>query len=128
MTTAGDDLRAQLQAAARWLLSQPPIDWHRMMTSDLPAISPEHAQRLTVAAGAAIIYPLAARFEAARDREGLVMPSQAEMLAGAFIAIMGAMQDVSYATQLPKHLMADEMIDVLLDGIRPRVPVTPMGE
>ena len=56
------------------------------------------------------------------------MPSQVEMLAGAFIAIMGAMHDVSYATQLPKDLMADQMIDILLDGIRPRPSVTNPGE
>lgn len=128
MDAAGDDLRAQLQAAARWFLSQPPIDWHRMMTSDMPAIGKEHAQRLTVAAGDAIIRPLVTRLEAARAREGLEMPRQAEMLAGAFIAIMGAMHDVSYSTQLPKDVMADQMIDILLDGIRPRPSVTNPGE
>lgn len=128
LDAAGEDLRAQLQAAARWFLSQPAIDWHRMMTSDMPAIGEEQARRLGQVAGDAIIRPLAVRFEAARTREGLSMPPQSEMLAGAFVAIMGAMHDAHTYTPLPKEPMADQMIDILLDGIRPRPSHAPIGE
>jgi len=41
---AGPDLSDQLQAAAKWLLSQPPIHLSRILTSDLPTLSTEEVR------------------------------------------------------------------------------------
>jgi AcrR family transcriptional regulator len=46
LTAAGDSLRGKLMAVAQWLFSQPPMDFGRMMHSDLPALSAEQARRL----------------------------------------------------------------------------------
>lgn len=120
MAEAGSDLQAQLKAAAGWLLSQPPIDWPRMMRSDMPAISPAQAARLTQAAGAALMQPLQRAFVEAGQRERLTMP-QPEILAGSFLIIISALHDTQRFTNLPKEELANSIIQVFLNGIRPRV-------
>ncbi|NJM41317.1 MAG: TetR/AcrR family transcriptional regulator [Anaerolineae bacterium] len=50
LAQAGPDLRAQLKAASRWMLSQPPIDFTRMMLADMTAISKSASKRLSVSA------------------------------------------------------------------------------
>ena len=116
---AGPHLREQLQAAGRWLLSQPPIDWTRMMRSDMPAIGEAHAQRLTQAADAAVMRPIARCFEAARARHE-ARSNTPYVLAGMFVASIGAIHDVKQYAAQSYEALADEIIDVLLDGVRPR--------
>src|SRR5688500_2573667 len=55
IAAAEPDLRAQLHAAAGWLLSQPPMDLIRMTYSDMPAIAEAHAERLSWLAYGAMI-------------------------------------------------------------------------
>jgi TetR/AcrR family transcriptional regulator, cholesterol catabolism regulator len=43
---AEKDLRSQLQAAADWFLSQPPLKFLGMMQSDMPSLSEEAKQHL----------------------------------------------------------------------------------
>lgn len=119
LAAAPADLRGQLRAAAGWLLSQPPMDWGRMMRSDMPAIGETHARRLTQAADAAVMQPIARCFAAALPTaDGPV--NMAYLLAGMFVASVGALHDVQPFTQAPHQALADQMIAVLLDGVLPR--------
>lgn len=116
---AAPDLRRQLQAAARWLLAQPPIDLARMIRSDMPAISEVHARRLTQAALRSLVMPLERAFLASRSRGEHEMPYE-RLLAGSFLSIIEAIQVAERYSPVPQETMADAMIDVLLDGLRPR--------
>ena len=122
IAAAPADLRAQLRAAARWLLSQPPMDWGRMMRSDMPAIGEAHGRRLTQAADAAVMQPIARLFQTALQASGGPV-NTTYLLAGMFVASVGAIHDVQPFTQTPHQVLANKMIDVLLDGVLP--PSTP---
>jgi AcrR family transcriptional regulator len=122
---AGPDLRAQLRAAARWMLSQAPIDFMRMMLADMPALSPAAGTRLSRDAYTAFLQPLELAFTAAHARGEIRMISNPITLAGAFLAIV---QNAHAAPIRPEHTsqsradMIDELIDVLLDGLHPHLP------
>lgn len=122
---AGPDLRSQLRAAAQWMLSQPPIDFQHMMLADMPALSPDAGAMLGRDAYFAFLHPVEAAFSAAHRRGEIRMISNPITLAGAFLAIV---QNAHAAPIRPEHTtqsradMIDELIDVLLDGLRPRQP------
>ncbi|MFN8483915.1 MAG: TetR/AcrR family transcriptional regulator [Anaerolineae bacterium] len=119
IATAGPELRAQIKAAAHWLLSQPPMDWSRMMRTDMPAIAPEHAARLTNAAYEALLQPIAESL-ARSEYAGHLSPAQLNVFPGTFIAAISALHDVNYIVSIRKEDLADQIVDMLLDGIRPR--------
>ncbi|MBX6341840.1 MAG: TetR/AcrR family transcriptional regulator [Thermomicrobiaceae bacterium] len=116
---AAPDLRARLRAVARWLLAQPPVDLARLVRSDLPALSPEHEQRLVHATVWAILLPIQHAFREAREREGYRVPND-RLLAGTFLSIIESIQIAERFTDHSPERMADAMIDVLVDGLRPR--------
>ncbi len=65
ISQAGEELREQLRAAARWLLSQPAMNFARMLRSDMPAIRESEANRLRLIAYQSLIAPLEAAFRPA---------------------------------------------------------------
>ena len=113
------DLRAQLGSAATWLLSQPPINISRMMRADMPAISPETAQRVSLLMYNALLAPLRRCFENAASELRQPMPLP-DLLAGSFIGIIELLHDVEQFARMPRQQLADDMIDVLLMGVLPR--------
>ena len=118
---AGPDLKAQLQAVTRWMLSQPPIDFMRMMSSDMPSISKSSARRLTQAAYNAFLGPLDRAFLQAHQAGQIRMLSDPRILSGAFLAIVQNAHAVpidSRQNPTPKAAMVDELIDVLLLGLK----------
>jgi AcrR family transcriptional regulator len=120
---AGLDLRAQLRAAARWMLSQAPIDFMRMMLADMPALDARFGQQLSRDAYTAFLQPFEAAFSAAHQRGHIRMTSSPATLAGAFLAIVQsahAAPITTHHTTQSKESMIDELIDVLLDGLHPR--------
>lgn len=119
ISKAGPDLRTQLCAAADWLLSQPPMDLARMINADMPAISVEAARRLTMATYVAVIAPVRQCFALAASEFGAAMP-EAGLLAGSFVSIVEQLHSVQQYTSIPKQQLAYQMVDVLLDGVRPR--------
>lgn len=119
ITEAGDCLRDQLSRVAAYLLSQPPFDLARMIRSDMPAISEAQARRLTRIALDSLLVPIELACKAARDRGEHHMPHE-RLLAGSFLAIIETVQVSQRFTPLPAQKMADMMIDVLIDGLRPR--------
>ena len=117
------DLRAQLVSAGRWLLSQPPIDIPRMVRSDMPAISEEHARLLSRAALESLVVPLERAFREARERgevEFARVPLWERLLAGSFLAIVDNARVAEHFGRMPAQLMVESMIDVILNGLRPR--------
>jgi TetR/AcrR family transcriptional regulator, cholesterol catabolism regulator len=115
-----EDLEAQLQAIARWLLDQPPVDLARMVRSDMIEISEEDRRRLTMSALRSLVVPIEEVFGAGIERESLNRVHHNRLLASSFLAIVEAIQVSTRFAQRPAHFMADEMIGILLNGLRPR--------
>lgn len=109
-----NDLRAQLKAAADWLLSQPAMNFSRMMQSDMPAIGETHAERLRQTANDALFLPLRSLFEHVFPQT----PHRAGYMTGAFLSLVEGLQSLPLTfTSVPRQHMADFLIDVLLDGL-----------
>lgn len=117
---AGSDLRSQLHAASSWFISQPPIHFLSLMRTDMPALSEEQTQRLSLIAEQSIFEPIRQAFIAAQE-EGQIRDVKPNILAGFFLSVMDG---ISYASTLPetspRDVMASELVSVLLDGLRPQ--------
>jgi AcrR family transcriptional regulator len=114
------ELSAQLQAAAHWFNSQPPVKILGMFHADIPALTRDHVQHLETLARDAMYLPLRRAFVAAQERSE-IRPSHPDLLAGSFL---WRMDGLSYGqTRLgapPRSVMADDLISILMDGLRPR--------
>jgi AcrR family transcriptional regulator len=117
---AGSDLRAQLRAASHWFTSQPPINFLSLMHTDMPALSEEQTQRLSLIFRQCIFDPIRQAFVAAQE-QGQIRDVKPNILAGFFLSVMDG---INYASTLPdvspKDVMASEIVSVLLDGLRPQ--------
>ena len=123
MAQAGPDLRTELQAASRWMLSQPPIDFTRMMLADMTTISKNASRRLSHSAYAAFMAPFEKAFMGAFNAGQIRMISDPRILAGSMLAIIQSVHAVlleAHHTHASKESMVNEMVDVLLDGLRKR--------
>jgi AcrR family transcriptional regulator len=117
---AGDWWRDQLQGAAGWLLSQTLYDYRRMVRSDLPEIAQAEADMLAFEAYAALHQPLEEIFLRGAEQEGLLLPGPG-MMSGAFIAIIDGIQTIpERSVSTSRFDLANAMIDVLVNGLRPR--------
>lgn len=117
LAAAPDGLRARLRVASGVLLAQPPIDLARMVRSDMPAIAPEHARRLTALAFASLVLPLEGLFAAAQA-SGESRPADPRLLAGVFLAMLETVQVAEHFSGASPGAMASALIDVLIDGLR----------
>lgn len=117
---AAHDLAAQLRAVAHWFSSQPPVKMLGMLHADIPALSSDHVDHLQAMAREAMYLPLRRAFVAAQER-GEIRRTHPDLLAGSFLWLMDGL---SYGqTRLgapPRAVMADDLISVLMDGLRPR--------
>ena len=120
LRNSGADLRSQLCAVARWFGSQRPVKILGMFHADMPALSAEHVKLLGQSAQEAMYYPLRRVFVAAAER-GEIRPMHPDLLAGSFLWLMDGL---SYGeTRMgapPRNDMAEDLVSVLLDGLRPR--------
>lgn len=120
LAAAEAELSAQLQAAAHWFNSQPPVKILAMFHADIPALTREHIQHLETLARDAMYLPLRRAFVAAQERSE-IRPTHPDLLAGSFLWLMDGL---SYGqTRLgapPRSIMADDLISILMDGLRPR--------
>lgn len=120
---AATELEAQLKAAAQWFSSQPSMNLLGMMHADMPALSGGNHQQLNDLASRCLFQPLSTVFAGAAAR-GEIRPMQPDLLAGAFLALMDG---ISYSSEHqpgtpPRQVMAEAVITMLLDGLRPRAP------
>ena len=122
IAAGGAEIRPQLRGAARWLLSQPPMNLARMVRSDLPAIAPEHADRLIDASFRALLVPVDQALRAAQARGEIGSRWSPTLMAGTFVVAVEGLWDAGGGRPLPRtrEEMADELIDALLDGLRAR--------
>jgi AcrR family transcriptional regulator len=119
LAEAGPDLRAQLNAAAAWLLSQPAMNFARMIQSEIASVEGEARQRLTQQARQALIDPLQQAFLPATLARG-EGPMHAAMLAGAYLSMTEMVHVLPDDFGGPgKPAMIGYLIDVMLGGIIP---------
>jgi len=117
---ASTDIRSQLRAVADWLLSQPPMDLVRMVYSDMPSIDPEQADRLSRIAFETMLLPIEAILRSARE-QGVIEYEDLILAAGTFIGMIESLYAVPQREAMKsRQSMAYEMIDILLNGLRPR--------
>ncbi len=114
----GPALRPRLQAIAGWYGRQRPMNFMRMMTSDMPSLGEDEARSLAGPAHAALVAPVRDVFEAAATA-GETRAVDPDLMAGSFLALLDA---VAYAEGMgygdrDQVAMAHEMIDVLLEGL-----------
>jgi TetR/AcrR family transcriptional regulator, cholesterol catabolism regulator len=117
--SAPANLRAQMTAAAGWFMHQPPMNFARITRSDMPALAPEHAQRLSGLMYQALFGPLEEMFRRAHGREPL-RSTHFAMFAGMFLAHMEAAYNAERWARVPRTELAAFVIDTLLDGMRAR--------
>lgn len=119
---AGPDLKAQLVAMADWLLSQPPVNVVALAASSLQAVSEEEAYNTAERMYEGLMVPLVEAFRAAQERGETRAHPHPDLLAGVFVTAINGLLPVARAGSLPKPKedLAREVVDVLLDGIRPR--------
>jgi AcrR family transcriptional regulator len=114
------DLRDQLRAVAAWFSSQQPVKMLGMMHADMPSLSTAHTEQLAQMAHGALFQPIRSAFVAAADR-GEIRAMHPDLLAGSFLWLMDGL---SYGqTRIgapPRAAMAEDVISMLLDGLRPR--------
>lgn len=91
---AGDDLRDQIQAVAGWITSQPPMDLSRMMHADMPAIQPEHAERLMQSAYDALRLPITEALRQAREQVSI---TDYDMAALALVSVLQSVHNIPAA-------------------------------
>jgi AcrR family transcriptional regulator len=114
------DLRTQLRAVANWFSSQPPVKILGMFHADIPALSREHVQHLELMARNAMYLPLREAFVAAQARRE-IRPTHPDLLAGSFLWLMDGLSYGQTRLGAPaREVMADDLISVLMDGLRPR--------
>lgn len=122
LSIATPTLEAQLLALADWLVTQPPMDLLRMSFSDLPAISPERAERLSRLAYAALIGPVEHVLGQAQQRGEVAdhnLPMVAGLLLGTIQSLFAAPASI-VGSPVQLRAMAHKAVRVLLVGLLPR--------
>jgi len=121
IAAAGPDLRARLRAVSSWYGTQRPLNFLRMMTSDMPSLGDDEAQALAAPAYAALMRPIRDVFADAAEA-GATLPRDPDLLAGSFLAVLDAVdfaESRAYGSA-DRVEMAHTMVDVLLDGLTVR--------
>ncbi len=117
---AGPEVRSRLRAAAAWLLAHPPMDLVRMTYSDMPAIAPPQAERLSELAYVSLLLPVDGMLQEAQQR-GEIEHHNLGLIAGGFVGMVESLHAVpEYALEAGQTRlgMAYDLIDVLLNGLR----------
>ena len=120
LAAADPGVEAQLNAAAEWLLSQPPLNVIGVLTSDLHAVPQAQAGELAEMIFEAMMEPVAAVIRAG-IASGDLRSFPQEVLAGTFFSAMNAVQAIGRAGKFnDTTAVARSVVDVLLGGMRAR--------
>jgi AcrR family transcriptional regulator len=114
---SGPDLEAQLRAVLEWLVSHPPVDLARMLLADFPAVSPEHAKRLTQLTLESLVLPIESMIVAAKGRHEARVASEGLAAALVLTAAEGVIATSRLADRQPADLV-EEAVATLLSGFR----------
>lgn len=113
-------VQAQLHAIADWLLTQPPMDLVRIIHSDMPEIAPTQASRLSILAYESMILPIQTVLQSAQQK-GEITHHNLGLIAGGLLGMVESLYSVPEdALVQNRQMMAYELIDTLLNGLRPR--------
>ena len=114
---SGDDVRAILQAAARWLLSQSPMDLLKLTESDMTYLGAHDAARITQLVHELILQPLHRVLdEAVASKQ--IDACNTGLVAGALIGMVESLFSVpDFAVQKSREHMAFELVDILIKGL-----------
>lgn len=120
---AAGDLASRLRAVADWYLMQEPMNFLRMMTSDMPALGEEVAAELSSPVYQALMRPITQVFADAMAR-GEACPLDPDLLAGSLLAILDAVALAATRTfsSTPAREHAYQMIAVIVTGLNPARP------
>ncbi len=110
-------LRAQMRQIAGWLIAQQPMDFVRMVHSDLPAIEPTAAQQIKDLAYAALFEPMMAMLADAEARSEITFHNPGNVAGAFFSAIQGLHTIPEEYVPEGRLGLADEIIDIFLHGI-----------
>ncbi|NJR75342.1 MAG: TetR/AcrR family transcriptional regulator [Scytonema sp. CRU_2_7] len=114
-----DDLRSQLHAIGTWFLSQPPIHFLSMVHTDMPLLNEENTARLSACSQQCIFEPICQIFVQAQQR-GEIRNVRPQLLAGFFLSVIESLPlTTTLAVAVPREIIVNEMISVLLDGLKP---------
>jgi AcrR family transcriptional regulator len=116
---AEPNIEARLRAVGRWVMDHAPLKLLSMLETDMPAISEEHAQKLTYEAFQSFFSPLTALFGEAMEK-GEIRVFDPNQLAGHFLSLLDGTSytTISGHTEVPMSELAADMIDIFLNGIR----------
>jgi AcrR family transcriptional regulator len=123
IAAAAPDLRSRLNAAAAWLIAQPPVDLIRLIHADLPLLDAKNARYLANLAYTELTAPLQAALEWAHAA-GEIGHQDFPLVAGGIVNLIESLHAIpDYALPDPlgaRRALAASLIDVLLNGLRPR--------
>lgn len=127
--TKGQSLGARLWAVAGWFMNHMPLRLLSMLETDMPSLSPEHAQFLMKMAYQALFEPIASVFAEAQER-GEIRDMEPAQLAGYFLSIIDG---ISYSSNsgfvdTDMDLLVGDALDVLLNGLYNRGLLTGTAE
>jgi len=114
---AGPHLDAQLWAVLEWLVSHPPIDLARMLLADFPAVSSEHAKRLTQLTVESLVQPIEAMIRAAKDRREARVESDRLAATLVLTTAEGVVAASRLTDRQPRDLVR-EAVATLVSGLR----------
>jgi AcrR family transcriptional regulator len=112
-------LGSQLRAVALWLVSQPTLDPGRFFRSDLPALSERSAAQLMKHAHEGFIALFEQLFISAYER-GEIRLVDATLVTMTLLSIINVVQEMACHIQTPQEVLVQDMLDILLDGMRRR--------
>jgi AcrR family transcriptional regulator len=115
---AGPDLAKQLNAVGAWFITQPQMNLSSIMHADMPALSETSARHLGTVAYDCLFEPLRQAFAESNQR-GDTRHVNPNVLTGAFLAILDGLAFTGNRPGVPaKEAMIDDVVSVLLDGLR----------
>ncbi|MDX1991888.1 MAG: TetR/AcrR family transcriptional regulator [bacterium] len=117
---AGEDLRAQVHAVARWFVAHPPMNMARMVDADIEVLSDEEQAHLMMLGYSALRDPITAFLEAAVERGEIVL-SDVDLGAMALVSLVQGVHSIpGQWPEAMRQRVGQYVADMLLDGLRKR--------